>query len=283
MIAVPRNAVVSVTVILNGNTVERRADLCFHATLDVHQLLRNRFPRRKSGDQAWHRDRVVVHPHRFLRPRELRFELLEERGAFRGIEERGIVYDAALVVDEDLRSGSEQAHLLRHTVKNPDMAAAVANSAIVQIRVLAVGKMRERYAAQACAEFEKRLRPYYPVEIVEVKASDGGQPVNAMREEAERIAKHVHEDDCVWLLDRTGEQLSSEQLSRMISAVGNEGTRRLTFVIAGTYGAADSLRERADFVWSLSALTFLHEWARMIVLEQVYRAAKIARNEPYHH
>lgn len=153
----------------------------------------------------------------------------------------------------------------------------------MQIRVVAVGKMKERHTAQACAEFEKRLRPYYPLEIVEVKASDGSQPGEAMREEAQRIAKHLREDDCVWLLDRAGDELSSEQLSRMIAAVGNQGTRRLTFVIAGTFGAADSLRERADFVWSLSALTFLHEWARMIVLEQVYRAAKIARNEPYHH
>lgn len=153
----------------------------------------------------------------------------------------------------------------------------------MQIRIVAVGKLKERYAVQACAEFEKRLRPYYPVEIVEVKASDGTRPAEAMREEAERVAKQVHEDDCMWLLDRTGDELSSEELSGMIAGVANQGTRRLTFVIAGTYGASDALRERADFVWSLSRLTFLHEWARAIVLEQVYRAAKIARNEPYHH
>jgi 23S rRNA (pseudouridine1915-N3)-methyltransferase len=153
----------------------------------------------------------------------------------------------------------------------------------VQIRILAVGKMKATYAAQACAEFAKRLGPYYPVEIVEVKASDGSQPGQAMREEADRIARQLHEDECVWLLDRSGEQLSSEKLSRMIAALANAGTRRMAFVIAGTYGADDALRERADFVWSLSQLTFLHEWARMIVLEQLYRAAKIARNEPYHH
>lgn len=153
----------------------------------------------------------------------------------------------------------------------------------MQVRIVAVGKLKERYAAQACAEFQKRLRPYYPVEIIEVKASDASRPVDAMREEAERIARQIHDDDCVWLLDRTGDELASEDLSRMIAGVANQGTRRLTFVVAGTYGAADALRERADFVWSLSRLTFLHEWARMIVLEQVYRAAKIARNEPYHH
>jgi 23S rRNA (pseudouridine1915-N3)-methyltransferase len=153
----------------------------------------------------------------------------------------------------------------------------------VQLRIIAVGKLKAAYAVQACGEFAKRLGPYYPLDITEVKASDGREPVQAMREEAERIARLLHDDDCVWLLDRTGDELSSEQLSRMMAGVANAGTRRMTFVIAGTYGADDALRDRADFVWSLSPLTFLHEWARMIVLEQLYRAAKIARNEPYHH
>jgi len=153
----------------------------------------------------------------------------------------------------------------------------------VQLRVIAVGKMREKYVRQACEDFTRRIEPYYPLDLLEVKASVGSHPAPAMREESERVLKALHEDECVWLLDRTGDELSSEELSRMIAAVGNAGTRRMVFVIAGTYGAHDSLRERADFVWSLSKLTFLHEWARMIVLEQLYRAAKIARNEPYHH
>lgn len=194
-----------------------------------------------------------------------------------------MIDDAALVIHEDLRCCAEQADLLRHTGKNPDTCAGVSNKASVQIRIVAVGKLKTRYAVQACAEFAKRLGPYYPLEVLEVKASDGSQPAQAMREEADRIGKHLHDDDCVWLLDRTGEELSSEQLSREIARVGSQGTRRMTFVIAGTYGAGESLRRRADFVWSLSPLTFLHEWARMIVLEQLYRAAKIARNEPYHH
>jgi 23S rRNA (pseudouridine1915-N3)-methyltransferase len=153
----------------------------------------------------------------------------------------------------------------------------------VQIRIVAVGKLKAAYAVQACADFAKRIAPYYPLEIVEVKASDGSQPAQAMRDESERIAKQLHEDDCVWLLDRRGEQFSSEHLSERISRAANAGTRRMAFIIAGTYGADESLRARADVVWSLSPLTFLHEWARMIVLEQLYRAAKIARNEPYHH
>jgi 23S rRNA (pseudouridine1915-N3)-methyltransferase len=153
----------------------------------------------------------------------------------------------------------------------------------MQLRILAVGKIRERYVAAACEDFIKRLTPYYPVDVVEVKASIGSQPGAAMREEAERILKAVHDDDFLCLLDRTGVQLDSEELSRKIADIGYAGTRRMVFVVAGTYGSDPALLKRADFVWSLSKLTFLHEWARMIVLEQLYRAAKIARNEPYHH
>jgi 23S rRNA (pseudouridine1915-N3)-methyltransferase len=153
----------------------------------------------------------------------------------------------------------------------------------MQLRLIAVGKLRESYVAQACAEFRKRLAPYYPYDEIEVRAADGSDAESAKSEEAERILKLLHTGDRVWLLDRTGTQLASEELSARLVAVANSGVNRLTFVIAGTYGADKTLRRRAEFLWSLSELTFLHEWARMIVLEQLYRAAKIARNEPYHH
>ena len=153
----------------------------------------------------------------------------------------------------------------------------------VQLRLVTVGKVREGYVRLACEDFAKRLAPYFPVDVVEVRASAGSDPLRAQSEEAERILKALHEDECVWLLDRTGDEISSEELSRAIATAGNAGTRRMVFIIAGTFGAAGALRERADFVWSLSKLTLLHEWARAVVLEQLYRAAKIARNEPYHH
>lgn len=150
-------------------------------------------------------------------------------------------------------------------------------------RLIAVGKLRETYVAQACADFRRRLVPMFPYDEVEVRASDGRDPANAMREEAQRIAKLLRPDDRVWLLERTGTELSSEGLSRRLDAVSATGTSRLTLVVAGTFGADPALRARAEFEWSLSRLTLLHEWARMLVLEQLYRAAKIARNEPYHH
>ena len=139
----------------------------------------------------------------------------------------------------------------------------------MQLRIVAVGKVRDRAAAALCAEFEKRLRPYHRIEVVEV------------RDEPDRIVKAAGTGP-VWLLDRTGDELSSEELASKLTAL-ELTTSSLTLVIGGAFGVAPAVRERAVFVWSLSQLTFLHEWARMIVLEQLYRAAKIARSEPYHH
>lgn len=153
----------------------------------------------------------------------------------------------------------------------------------MQLRLIAVDKLRTPYVADACAEFRKRLRPFFPYEEVEVRPSSGVNPGAAIRDETERILKLLRPDESFWLLERTGKELSSQALSRKIDDTVHAGTSRLTFVVAGTYGAGDALLERADFKWSLSQLTFLHEWARMIVLEQLYRAAKISKNEPYHH
>jgi 23S rRNA (pseudouridine1915-N3)-methyltransferase len=153
----------------------------------------------------------------------------------------------------------------------------------VKLRLLAVGKVRERYVAEAVADFAKRLRKYGPCEEVEVAASSGDDPERAMREEGERLLRALGPGEPFWLLERTGTQLSSPALADKIRTLADAGTARLTVAVAGTYGASAAVRERADFLWSLSSLTFLHEWARAIVLEQLYRAAKIARNEPYHH
>lgn len=151
------------------------------------------------------------------------------------------------------------------------------------MRLIAVGKLREPYVREAVADFSKRLSRVSPIEEVEVAASNGADPTRAMREEGERILRGIDPSDTVWLLERTGAELSSVELSAKITALADAAASRLTIVVAGTFGADPALVARADFEWSLSKLTFLHEWARAIVLEQLYRAAKIARNEPYHH
>jgi 23S rRNA (pseudouridine1915-N3)-methyltransferase len=151
------------------------------------------------------------------------------------------------------------------------------------LRVIAVDRIRSPYVAAACDDMRGRLSRYHTYQEIEVRPGDGSDPAAAMRDEAERILGHLRPNDAMWLLDRAGAQLSSPQLAARLDGVGRDGTQRLTLVVAGTYGAAAPLIERANFSWSLSQLTFLHEWARMLVLEQLYRAAKIARNEPYHH
>jgi 23S rRNA (pseudouridine1915-N3)-methyltransferase len=153
----------------------------------------------------------------------------------------------------------------------------------VHVRVIAVGKVRERYVAAALADFRTRLRPYHRLEEIEVRAADGADPVRAVRSEGEAILALLQPSDLVWLLDRRGELFGSEELARRLERLPHEGIARLTLVVAGTYGASDALLTRANIRWSLSPLTFLHEWARALVLEQLYRAAKIARDEPYHH
>jgi 23S rRNA (pseudouridine1915-N3)-methyltransferase len=153
----------------------------------------------------------------------------------------------------------------------------------VIVRLIAVGKIRERYIAAAMADFRTRLRPYHRLEEVEVRAADGADPERAMRTEGEAILKLLDPNDTVWLLERGGSAFSSEDLARRIERLPHEGVARLTVIVAGTYGASPALLSRADLRWSLSPLTLLHEWARALVLEQLYRAAKIARDEPYHH
>lgn len=153
----------------------------------------------------------------------------------------------------------------------------------MQIRLVAVGKIRESYIAAAVADFCKRMVPYHRLTVDEVRASDGGSPERAIASEGEAILALLMPSDHVWLLERDGETFSSEGLSQRIESLAINGTSKITFVIAGTFGASAALQERANVLWSLSKLTFLHEWARAIVLEQLYRAAKIARNEPYHH
>lgn len=153
----------------------------------------------------------------------------------------------------------------------------------MNLRLIAVDRIRSPYVAGACNDFRARLRSYYGYEEIEVRPGNGKDPGAAKRDESERVARHLTANDRVWLLDRTGTQLSSEALARRLADFGRSGATRLTLVIAGTYGADESLRARAEFAWSLSELTFLHEWARALVLEQLYRAAKIERNEPYHH
>jgi len=153
----------------------------------------------------------------------------------------------------------------------------------VKLRLVAVGKVREPYLAAAAQDFRRRLQRYETFEEIEVAANHGGDAERAMRDEGERIVRSLGPGEPFWLLERTGTQLASLELVSRLAELRRDGHARLTIAVAGTYGASAELIARADFCWSLSRLTFLHEWVRALVLEQLYRAAKVARNEPYHH
>jgi 23S rRNA (pseudouridine1915-N3)-methyltransferase len=153
----------------------------------------------------------------------------------------------------------------------------------VKYRLIAVGKLREAYVAAAADDFRTRLRRYEHYDEIEVAASRGTDPQRAIREEEERLLAALEPSDALWLLDREGTQFSSPELAARLGALADSGVGRVVFAIGGAYGTGDALRARAALRWSLSRLTLLHEWSRALVLEQLYRAAKIARTEPYHH
>lgn len=149
----------------------------------------------------------------------------------------------------------------------------------MNVTILAVDKLREQYVRAGCELYAKRLAPYGGVTTVEIRKSTAA---DAMAREGRSMLNHIAPDDVVWALDRIGKPLSSLELARKIAEVERSGKRRLVLTIGGPEGLHQSVLSRADFRWSLSELTFLHEMARLVALEQLYRAAKIGRGEPYH-
>lgn len=149
----------------------------------------------------------------------------------------------------------------------------------MNIEILAVDKVRKPYLREACGVYVKRLGPLVPVTITEIRPAVSTDNISV---EAKRILDRVDDESLLWALDASGRQLSSVALAAKIDAAQRSGKRRLALVIGGDRGLGEAVRVRADFVWSLSQLTFLHEMARFIVLEQLYRAVKINRGEPYH-
>jgi 23S rRNA (pseudouridine1915-N3)-methyltransferase len=148
----------------------------------------------------------------------------------------------------------------------------------MNITLIAVDKLRDPHIRAACAEYQKRLAPYFRVDVVELRASRDGVATAA---EAQNMLARA-DGIPLWALDRAGTALTSNALAKKLSVAERSGARGLAFAIGGADGLHASVLSRADFRWSLSALTFLHEMSRLVVLEQLYRAAKINRGEPYH-
>lgn len=158
----------------------------------------------------------------------------------------------------------------------------------MKIRVIAVGRLKERFYTDAVIEFSKRLSRFAEVEIVEVAdekvPQDPSDPeIDRVRElECQRIAAKLSPADYVIALDPRGKQLSSEEFSSEISRLMVEGKGRIAFVIGGSHGLTEGIRKNADMMLSFSKMTFSHQVFRVMLLEQIYRAFKIMNGEPYH-
>ncbi len=151
--------------------------------------------------------------------------------------------------------------------------------------VVAVGKLKEKFWKDACAEYAKRLGAYGKVELREVADIDpakAGGVEASRRREGEAILAAVPQRSHMILLAIDGKQRSSEDFSTHLDELALRGKSDLSFVIGGSDGVSAEVRARADETFSFGPITLPHNLARVVLLEQIYRACKISRGEPYH-
>lgn len=146
----------------------------------------------------------------------------------------------------------------------------------MRINLIVVGKLKERFLVDGVAEYLKRLQKFARLEVREVPEC------RTVEEEGQKVLSLVPKDSWLCVLDVAGVELSSEDLAKKISALALDGISNLTFTIGGAFGLSDELKSAASFRLSLSKMTLTHQMARLVLVEQIYRAFKINRNEPYH-
>ena len=158
----------------------------------------------------------------------------------------------------------------------------------MSVSIVCVGKLREKFYQDAAQEYLKRLSRLMPVNIIEIP--DEKEPANpsealceaVMRREGENILKHIPQKAYVIAMCIEGKMLDSEKLAQRMSDLFTQGKSDVVFVIGGSLGLHPSVVSRADFKLSMSPMTFPHQLARVMLLEQLFRAAKINAGERYH-
>ncbi|WP_237186187.1 23S rRNA (pseudouridine(1915)-N(3))-methyltransferase RlmH [Rothia nasimurium] len=148
------------------------------------------------------------------------------------------------------------------------------------IKIIAIGKKHEKWVKDGIDRYETRLRKPWDITWQYLPHSSLAEEA-ARAEESRRILEKVDRDDYLVLLDERGKMLNSPALARLLEA--QLGFKKVVLVIGGAYGVDDSVRARANTVWSLSDLVFPHQLVRLIITEQIYRAGEIAAGRPYHH
>lgn len=158
----------------------------------------------------------------------------------------------------------------------------------MNITIITVGKLKEKYLKDAISEYVKRLSRYCKLEIIEVldeKTPDNASEKEKLQiksKEGEAILKHIKDNMYVIALAIEGKMLSSEELASFIKDLGVKGESNMAFVIGGSLGLSKKVLNRANYKLSFSRMTFPHQLMRVILLEQVYRGFRINSGEPYH-
>jgi len=147
----------------------------------------------------------------------------------------------------------------------------------MKIILVAVGKLKEKFLQDGVAEYLKRLRPFAKVEIREV------MECRTVEEEGQKLLAQIPKDAFKFVLDVASVELTSENFAKKIAALSLHGKSDIAFVIGGAFGLSEEVKQVADFRLSLSPMTFTHQMTRLVLVEQIYRAFKINRGEPYHY
>jgi 23S rRNA (pseudouridine1915-N3)-methyltransferase len=153
----------------------------------------------------------------------------------------------------------------------------------VNIRIILLGKDKDRWLSEAVDEYLKRLAPFCRLEILQlpdVSIKQTGNSQQVIQKEGEKVLGRLEEDDFVILLEERGEEKSSLEFSQFLTKLSDR--KRIVFVIGGVYGTSKQLGQRAHFRMSLSRLTFTHRMSRLILIEQIYRAMMISSGRSYH-
>lgn len=159
---------------------------------------------------------------------------------------------------------------------------------MLRITLITVGKLKEQYLRDAVAEYEKRLSTLCSLKIVEIEPTrlpdspNPSQVAAALDAESVKILAAVPSGAYVIPMCIEGRQLDSEELSKKLSSLGVSGQSNVCFIIGGSYGLSDKVKAKADFKLSMSKMTFPHQLARVMLLEQIYRAFKISTGGTYH-
>lgn len=158
----------------------------------------------------------------------------------------------------------------------------------MNISIVTVGKLKEKYLKQGIEEYTKRLGPYAKIDVIEVPDEKAPENLSetemsqVKKAEGERILSKISPDAHVIALAINGKMKTSEQLAHDLDQLATYGKSKVAFVIGGSLGLSDEVLQRANDTLSFSKMTFPHQLMRLILVEQVYRAFKINRGEPYH-